>query len=347
MNYLEILENAWKKHLEPRSINAPTVISTFAGCGGSSLGYSIAGFKELLAVEWEDNAAKTFKANFPHVDLYHGDISSLSVEEILQRTGLKPGELDVFDGSPPCQGFSTAGKRNIKDDRNQLFKEYVRLLSGLKPKVFVMENVTGMIKGKMKLTFVKILSELKLVGYQVSARRLNAKYFHVPQSRERIIFIGVRNDLNIQPSHPKEKNKISFTLSDATKDLPREQNIAIQHTWVDESPSGKNTASWGLAVKVKQGDPYIIRGKKNSFKMIRHYWNRPLPTITKTQGLLSTANCHPLYTRVYSLRELARAGSFPDEFNFFDGKGSERIGNSVPPLLMFAIAEHIYKNILN
>jgi DNA (cytosine-5)-methyltransferase 1 len=117
------------------------------------------------------------------------------VEECLRIAGLQPGELDVLDGSPPCQGFSTAGKRKMEDDRNQLFREYVRLLRGLQPKVLVMENVSGMVKGKMKLIFAEIMRELKACGYQVSARLMNAMYFGVPQSRERMIFIGVREDL--------------------------------------------------------------------------------------------------------------------------------------------------------
>jgi len=162
MSYLDILEATWQNHLKPKDENAPTVISTFAGGGGSSLGYSKAGFRELLAVEIDDNAVETFKLNFPHVPVFHGDIGKLSVEECMKLAGLSvPGEIDVFDGSPPCQGFSTAGKRQMADNRNQLFREYVRLLRGLKPKAFIMENVS---------------------------------YFYVPQSRERMIFIGVRKD---------------------------------------------------------------------------------------------------------------------------------------------------------
>ena len=156
-NYLKSLEAAWAAHLEPRDKGAPTVISTFAGCGGSSLGYSMAGFRELLAVEWDDNAVETFRLNFPEVPVYHGDIGALSVEQVLEMTGLKPGELDVFDGSPPCQGFSTAGKRQMDDPRNSLFKEFVRLLKGLQPRAFVMENVSGMVKGLMKLIFAEAL----------------------------------------------------------------------------------------------------------------------------------------------------------------------------------------------
>ena len=194
-NYPAHLEACWQEHLAPRAENAPTVVSLFAGCGGSSLGYSMAGFRELLAVEWDEHAVETFKANFPDVPVWQGDIAGLSVEECLRLTGLQPGELDVLDGSPPCQGFSTAGRRKMDDGRNQLFQEYVRLLRGLRPKVLVMENVSGLVKGKMKLIFVEILRELKASGYKVSARLMNAMYFGVPQSRERMIFIGVREDL--------------------------------------------------------------------------------------------------------------------------------------------------------
>jgi len=194
-DYPAHLEACWQEHLKPREPDAPTVISLFAGCGGSSLGYSMAGYRELLAVEWDDHAVATFMLNFPDVPVYHGDIAKLSVDECLRLAGIGPGELDVLDGSPPCQGFSTAGKRKMDDGRNQLFREYVRLLRGLQPKVLVMENVSGMVKGKMKLIFVDILKDLKSSGYHVSARLMNAMYYGVPQSRQRMIFVGVREDL--------------------------------------------------------------------------------------------------------------------------------------------------------
>ena len=195
MSYLDILEATWQDHLKSKDENASTIISTFAGCGGSSLGYSMAGFKELLAVEMNDNAVETFQLNFFDVPVYHGDIHNLSVEECMEFAGFsEPGQLDVLDGSPPCQGFSTAGKRQMKDNRNKLFHQFTRLLQGLQPKAFIMENVSGMVKGKMKLIFAEILRELKNSGYEVKAWLLNAKYFYVPQSRERIIFIGVRKD---------------------------------------------------------------------------------------------------------------------------------------------------------
>ncbi len=184
-----------------------TVVSTFAGCGGSSTGYVWAGGKVLLAIEWDQNAVETYRLNYPTIDIYHGDIKNITGQDVLERIGLEPGQLDILDGSPPCQGFSTAGKRNLEDDRNQLFREYVRLLKVLTPKVFVMENVSGMVKGKMKLLFAEIMRELKASGYKVKAKLLNAMYLGVPQSRQRMIFIGVRDDLGIESSHPKPQSR--------------------------------------------------------------------------------------------------------------------------------------------
>jgi DNA-cytosine methyltransferase len=122
----------------------PKVISTFAGGGGSSLGYKWAGFEELLAIEWEQNAVETLRANF-NFPTWQRDICSITAEEIFSFCKINKGELDVLDGSPPCQGFSTAGKRNLNDKRNDLFQQFIRLIVDLQPKVFVMENVTGIV----------------------------------------------------------------------------------------------------------------------------------------------------------------------------------------------------------
>lgn len=332
VDYPAILEQAWQQHLAPRAADAPTVISTFAGCGGSSLGYSMAGFRELLAVEWDDNAVATFKLNFPDVPVCHGDIAKLSVEQVLKQTGLQPGQLDVFDGSPPCQGFSTAGKRDFGDDRNQLFREYVRLLRGLQPKVFVMENVSGMVKGKMKLIFAEILRELKASGYKVSARLLNAMYFNVPQSRERMIFVGVREDLGIEPSHPKaESAPITLMLSlsnvDVAGQMPPVASLLKKSRWM----------------QTKQGGNHHER-----FSLSRLAWNKVSPTIQKT-ATGSTGLMHPDEPRELTVGELKRIGSYPSDF-VFGGKWEDalaRIGNSVPPLMMRSVANHIRREILD
>ena len=333
-DYPAYLEACWLEHLAPRQQNAPTVISTFAGAGGSSLGYSMAGFRELLAVEWDDNAVQTFKANFHDVPVYHGDIAKLSAERVLEMTGLKAGELDVFDGSPPCQGFSTAGKRMIDDPRNQLFREYVRLLRGLKPKVFVMENVSGMVKGIMKLVFVEILKELKASGYKVSARLLNAMYFGVPQSRERMIFIGVRDDLGIEPSHPKAE----------VAPLAAGCIVSIASPRMDHSERVK--AIW-RRLKIGQSADKLPDSRGNGFTLIKVNSQKPCPTISKgwTAG---TGLLHWAENRFLSIPECAQLATFGPEFTFL-GKADDaikRIGNSVPPLFMRSIAKHIRSEIL-
>lgn len=347
IDYLPFLESCWQDHLKPKADNAPTVISTFAGCGGSSLGYSMAGFRELLANEWDDNAVATFRLNFPDVPMIQGDIAKLSGDEILRVTGLRPGELDILDGSPPCQGFSTVGKRQLDDPRNSLFREYVRLLRELKPKVFVMENVSGMVKGVMKVVFAEIMRELKASGYKVSARLLNAMYFNVPQSRQRMIFVGVREDLGIEPSHPVAESEL-ITFRQAVKGLSETvQDSNIDHVWIDEV--AKQTKWVGRAFEMLPGEK-LIKGNASG---IRLHWDKPSPTIQKNAPpgcapYIRNSMIHPSQPRTPSIREMARCQSFPDEYRFVEAlnNGMHRIGNSVPPLFMRSIANHINTVIL-
>lgn len=316
------------------SQNKFTVISTFSGCGGSSLGYKLAGGKVLLAVEMDDNAVGTYKLNFKDTPVYHGDIHNLTVEKVFEITGLKPGELDILDGSPPCQGFSTAGKREFCDPRNQLYKEYIRLLKGLQPKVFVMENVSGLVKGKMKLIFKDILTELKEAGYNVKVRLMNAKYYNVPQSRQRLIFIGVRNDLNITPSHPKPESK-PITVKEALNGITPD-NIFTNLNYL--IPYLK------LMKQGEQASKYHPKG--SYFNSVRLHNNKPAPTLPKS-GFKQYI--HPTEDRPIDIKEAKIIQSFPSTFKFV-GKFEEqwaRIGNSVPPNFMKAIATHIYKNILS
>ena len=338
IDYLPFLESCWQEHLVPREKNAPTVISTFAGCGGSSLGYSMAGFRELLAIEWDNNAVETFKLNFPDVPVYRGDIAKISVDQVLEMTGLKVGELDVFDGSPPCQGFSTAGKRQLSDARNQLFMEYVRLLRGLKPKVMVMENVSGMVKGKMKLVFAEILRELKASGYKVSVKLLNAMYFNVPQSRQRLIFIGVREDLGIEPSHPEAE---SYPIGCGSCNFHEELRLTgVELARWESIPPGGN---WQSLPKE------LINGKAKYSNFHRKLNSeKPSFTVGKEEHYSSGRFYHWSEQRRINDIELKRIGSYPDDFLFI-GNGNiihERIGNSVPPLFMRSIAKRIRQTLL-
>lgn len=325
-------------------INSPnrefTVISTFSGGGGSSTGYKMAGGKVLLAVELDDNAVETYKANYPTTPIFHGDINNLSVDRVLETTGLNPGELDILDGSPPCQGFSTSGNRDFCDDRNQLFKQYVRLLRGLKPKVFVMENVSGMVKGDMKLIFAEILTDLKQSGYKVTAKLLNAMYFGVPQARQRMIFIGVREDLNLNPIHPKPFTK-PITVEEALINCHKDDVNYI-------SPGSLYFKLWKLCKPGEQFSKYHPKG--HYFGATKINPNQPSPTIRKTGGECGFAGLfHWVEPRSLSISEIKRISSFPDHYIFvgkFDDRWA-RIGNSVPPLLMKSIAETIKIEILS
>lgn len=330
IDYPALLSAAWAQHLAPRAADAPSFVSTFAGVGGSSLGYSMAGYRELLAVEWDESAAATFRLNFPDVPVYRGDITKLSVREVLKLTGLRPGELDLFDGSPPCQGFSTAGEREIDDPRNQLFRDYCRLLKGLRPKGFVMENVSGMVKGKMKLIFAEILAELKACGYEVKAWLLNTKYFEVPQNRQRMVFIGTR--LDRLPTCPKVISR-PVTVKEAIGHLPLGRRGKHEPQVIDAWHKSKPGQSLRKAVH------YV-----GSFQSVRLDPNAPSTTQIK-----SVVNWHYAIPRKLTRDEAAILGSFPVEFQWAGSKASAHagIGNSVPPLFMRAIAAHVRRSVLH
>ena len=308
----------------------PTVISTFAGCGGSSLGYQMAGFNELLAVEWEQNAVDTFRLNFPDVSVYHGDITGLSGDRCIELAGIKKGELDVLDGSPPCQGFSTAGKRKFDDPRNSLFKEYARLLLELQPKAFVMENVTGMVKGCMKQAYLQVIKTLRNCGYKAKGEVLNAMYYGVPQSRERVIIIGFRDDLWIEPSHPKPQTK------------PIAVSSILGHLENEGGPPLTECARkyWPMLKPGESAAKYHPKG--HLFGMVKLNPLKPSPTLLKSCG---NPVCHYSKPRFLSKNEMKLIASFPENFiiNGSIGNTRDRIGNSVPPLLMKAIAGHVKK----
>ncbi|MGF6957991.1 DNA cytosine methyltransferase [Paraburkholderia youngii] len=342
MAYHDRLAAAWAEHLKPRAADAPTVVSTFAGAGGSSLGYSMAGFDERLAVEWDEDQARTFATNFPHVPLYHGDIAQLTDEVALRMSGLKPGELDVFDGSPPCQGFSTSGKRNADDSRNQLYLEYVRLLRAFRPRMFVMENVKGMLIGKMKPIFADIMRELRAAGYRVSARVLVAGHYGVPQVRQRLIFIGVRDDIaSIEPSHPAPQCW-PVTLREALFGVVSTPDECAAAHYREGSPYGAAL----MRLKPGQSGNDIHPGGDNYyFNLYRLEWNKPAGAIQKSGGSSSWAceACHPEENRKLTIPELKRVGSFPDGY-VITGDFKHQwaaIGNCVPPLFMRAIAGHV------
>lgn len=298
----------------------PTVISTFCGTGGSSLGYKWSGFKELLAIDFDSHAIECFKLNFPEVPVWHKSVTEITGQEILDFCKIKKGELHVFDGSPPCQGFSTAGKREVKDPRNDLFLHYLRLIQEIEPMSFVMENVPGMAKGKMRGRFIEIMMTLKSANYNVKCKQMNSKYYGVPQSRERLIFIGIRKDLDLIPSFPIPSTKL-ITSKQAIGHLEQ------------------------LRPELKLNNIDNWDGKKSGrFSSIRIKSDRPCPTLCKTNRPNSTTGLnHYKYPQSLAIDEMKILCSFPENWKLFGAYSAQsaRLGNAVMPKFMQAIAENL------
>jgi DNA (cytosine-5)-methyltransferase 1 len=277
-----------------------------------------------------------FGLNFPGVPIWHGDIADLSVQKALDMARVQPGELTVFDGSPPCQGFSTAGKRHLHDPRNQLFMEFVRLVDGLQPQAFVMENVRGMVIGKMRAVFNEAQAALEGCGYKVTAGIVNMALLGVPQARQRLIVLGVRNDLGIKPSLPKpvvERRTVDDAFRLLCKAGRPHSNLGLhtkKHTIMRQLAAGQSGS------KVLEG-----KGLKGNFYGVgRLHQAKPAFTITSDNQPIG----HPQMPRLCTDTELCRLCSFPDDYNWADSSVKQiraRIGNSVPPLGMFHIAKHI------
>jgi DNA (cytosine-5)-methyltransferase 1 len=315
----------------------PTVISLFCGCGGSSLGYHYAGYEELLAIDFEDNAVETFKLNFPKVPVWQRDISEVTAQEILDFTGLKVGELDTLDGSPPCQGFSLANNNRCPtDERNDLVNHYIRLVRELQPKTFIMENVASMNQGDFYPMFKGYIKNMKEAGYHVKWQVLNASHYNVPQARERMIVLGVRKDLGNFPMFPQKEDKV-ITVREALENVPQDEEVM--------APKG---GALQLALQMKPGEggsKYHPKG--HYFGLRRIEMDKPCPTVIKTFSSQGTGLLHPEEDRYLTISEVKRIFSFPDDFQFI-GKFSNkwaRLGNCVPPRLMEAIARNMKETV--
>lgn len=346
--------------------NGYNVVSTFSGCGGSCLGFKMAGFKVLWANEFIPAAQDTYRANHKGTILDTRDIRKVQASEILDAIGLSKGQLDVFEGSPPCASFSTAGKREAgwgkvkkySDSRQRtddLFFEYARLLNDLQPKVFVAENVSGLVKGTAKGYFLLILKALKDCGYDVSAKVLDAQWLGVPQARQRLIFIGVREDLGIEPKHPMPLS-YRYMVKDA---LPHIQFIDLgggfgivkkvksessPYQTIGVSPSSGN----GLATEIYSCKDIHDTGGQYSVGDIT---NRPSPTVDTNPRLFINTEMkkdNQVIKRKFSISELKKICAFPDDF-ILTGSYSqqwERLGRAVPPVMMSHIATTIRDDIL-
>ena len=345
---------------EKEATNGFKVASTFSGGGGSSLGYRMAGYEVVYANEFVEEAQKTYRSNCSAY-LDTRDIRDVKGSDILEIAGVEKGELDILDGSPPCCAFSTAGsrengwgkQRDYSDGKKQriddLFFEYIRLLKDIQPKVFIAENVSGLVKGKAKGYFKLFIGAMQECGYRVKASLINAAYLGVPQARERIIFCGVRSDLNLDPSFPKPLGRM-VPLREAFRGLEQDE---AQRQWLLEDIKRYEVYKklQELDRNPKKNVNYSNKtGKSQYFNLVRESMFKPCSTVVQMGGL---SNCvasimHPLEDRKFTIPELKRIMSVPDDFILTGtyAQQYERLGRMVPPLMMKAVAETVEKEIL-
>jgi DNA (cytosine-5)-methyltransferase 1 len=339
------------KEIDEISWNGYNAVSTFSGCGGSSLGYKMAGFRVLWASEFIPAAQDTYTANHPGTILDTRDLRTVSPEEILSKTGLQVGDLDLLDGSPPCASFSTAGSiskswgevkkySDTKQRTDDLFFEFIRILRGLSPKVFIAENVSGLVRGKSKGYFLSILQAMKASGYYVTCRILDAQWLGVPQARRRTIFIGVRTDLKKAPQYPTPF-PYRYALRDAlllgSKPITEEEYETVKDSVLGTVLS----AQWDKLHQGEQSAKY--------FNCVKAHMDKPCPTICASHGSPGTASTlHPLEKRKFTIRELKAICGFPTDFILTGSfkKQWERLGRAVPPIMMANIARTVRDEIL-
>lgn len=313
-------------------------IDLFSGAGGMSLGFEEAGFKNIFSLEYDKEIAKTYKANFPKNNLIIKDIIEFTDSEIRKLT--KGIEIDVIVGGPPCQGFSLAGRNGrtfIEDDRNSLFKEFVRVVSVVKPKIFIMENVARMASHNKGNTIKEIVSEFKKIGYNVEYKVLQTVNFGIPQRRQRIIIVGTRGCLFKFP----DSNEPIRTIKDAIQDLPKlksgEKSNIPNHNAMNHSAQMLEKMSHIKDGGDRSDIPKKLRPKTgDARKYICYNSQEPSPTVTGDMRKIF----HYEQNRALTQRELARLQTFPDSFIFVGNsmKIQQEIGNAVPPKLAYKLA---------
>ena len=339
------------------------IIDLFCGCGGLSLGFENAGFNVLLGIDMWEDALVTYRHNHKNGNTLCADLASLPVEEVDKAINHK--KVDVIIGGPPCQGFSIAGKRIVDDDRNKLYKSFVRMVAYFKPKAFVLENVPNILSigdGAVREAIIKDFSEL---GYKVTYKVLLAADYGVPQNRRRAIFVGMLDGKEFVFPEPTVKQPV--TSKEAISDLPEEgiedggvyplppqteyQKLMRQgcEKLYNHEITIHNDRTKEIIAMVPDGGNYKdLPVELQNTRKVHIAWTRlnsKRPSITIDTGHFH--HFHYEYNRVPSARESARFQSFPDSFVFIGNKTSKlkQIGNAVPPLMAEVIANEIKKQL--
>lgn len=348
--YVNELDDLYTNHLNTQK--KFKAVSLFSGCGGLCLGFSAAGVRIAGFIEKDKDISQIYRDNFSSTPQLANDITALSHADIEQYKA-SIGEVDIVIGGPPCQGFSLSGKRDTSDARNKLFENYLDIVSVFKPKLALLENVQLLISMKDENGhYVKdsIIQKFQELGYKITYFEVNAKDYGVPQSRARVFFLAIRNDLSSKLSFPEVEN-LNLTFADACSDLEYlesgeaskndELHFAVNHPahvleWLWNVPEGRS-AHDNQELHLRPPSGYNTTYK-------RQVWHEEGSTVQTTFGMISGCrNVHPVATRSLTIREAARIQSFPDKFIFKGKVGTVRtaIGNAVPPLLSYKIAKYL------
>ena len=370
-----------------------TYISFFAGGGGSSAGYKLAGGDCRFVNEFQQVAVDTYLANWPGTPHICGDIKSVTGQQIMEMTGLKVGELDILDGSPPCPPFSMSGtkqkgwnkekvaygmkQQNIED----LTWEMIRITSEMRPKVVICENVKGLTMDYAKQHLDRMCADFEKEGYTTTYKVMNGIHFGVPQKRQRVFIVSVRNDvlddigmpwMLISSLFPDGANE-EPTLEDAIGDLRLDNENRVEavelcdamkksakYKWMKRLPKNPDrVVSVGDDVVGQWYDKVIahrkkwgksIPEKKTSFYQSRRVpWNQASHTLSE-QGLQTSlaVHLHPEEDRVYTTKESKRIMTLPEDYILTGTLNQKlaRIGLMVAPMMMKYLAESIYKEVL-
>ena len=316
-----------------------TAIELFAGAGGTALGMEHAGIQHMLLNEYDKHACATLRKNKPDWNVVEGDVRGLTFTE---------GQADIVQGGFPCQTFSYAGRKMGFDDiRGTLFFEFARCVKEVRPKIAIGENVKGLLNhdgGRTLKTMVGVLEEL---GYKVRYKVLRSQYLDIPQKRERLIIIGVRKDLDIPISFPKEKDYI-IPLREALHKCPKSpgQEYPEKKKKIMKliPPGGYWRELPEHLQKEYMGASFYMGGGKTGMAR-RLSWDEPSLTLTCSPAQKQTERCHPEETRPLTVREYARIQTFPDSWEFAGSVGHQykQIGNAVPVNLGYYIGDTVIK----
>jgi DNA (cytosine-5)-methyltransferase 1 len=320
-----------------------TFIEVCAGAGGLSHGFTSVGFVPVLLNDVDKHCVNTLRHNYPEVEVFAGSMTDIDLQKYVGRDS----SIDVLMGGVPCQSFSQAGKqKGIADDRGQLILEFVRMVDVIEPKVFLIENVKGLLHHNKGATFQLIRDEYAKLGkYTISHQVLNANDYGVPQKRERLIMVGVRNDIPTPFAFPTP-HAHKPVLKEVLTDCPASPGSSYSEKKIalfDQIPQGGCWVDLPLDVqKAYLGKSFFSGGGKRGI-LKRLAMDKPSLTLLTTPSQKQTERCHPLETRPLQILEYARIQTFADEYHFTGTLNQQykQIGNAVPVLLAKAIAEQV------